>query len=167
MKYFAIVLLISFISCKGSKESSANLSAEASTTTQVTQKQVTTYTELATEKLGEGVKFFKNKSETLVLCKKVTFSKNIPMGRPGASTPVSSSGAGNVQLMVINIASGKVLYEQSIAYGSADWASDTQLRIVHVMGANMPNNPNMYLYDVLSKEKTPIDNGNIKKIEKN
>lgn len=171
MKYLAILVLISFISCKGTQDSSANLIAESSKTSQKTSKQVKTYQELAVEKIGEGVKFFKNKSETLVLCKKMTISKNIPMGNAGnfggGGAAIVPAGAGNVQCIVVKIESGEILFEQSIAYGGIDWATDTQLRIFSVMGANMPNNPNMYLYDVLTKEKTAVTQESLKKLEKN
>lgn len=166
MKYLAIVLLISFISCKGTKESSSNLSAETSRKAEITTNQVTSYQEIAAEKLGEGAQFSKNKSETMVLCKKVTFSKNIPMGQAGIKSPAVPTGAGTVKLIVVNIKQGDVLFEKSIAYGGADWASDTELRIFEIMGAHIPNNPNMYLYNVLTGTKTAITKDNEKKIEK-
>jgi hypothetical protein len=98
-----------------------------------------------------------NESKSMVLCKKVTVSKNIPMGtKDSGNLP---GGGANVQLMVITIKENKVLYEKSIAYGSAEWENDETLRIIEIMGANLANNPNIYLYNVLTKSRTQLNNG--------
>lgn len=166
MKYIFIVLLCGLLSCKGTKEAktstSSSLAAETTTVAaNKTGKQVGDYKKIATEKIGEGVQYEMNKSQTLVLCKKVTVSKNIPMSPAGGKGMTGGmAGSGNVKLIVINVEQNDVIFEKNIAYGSATWASDTQLKIVEVMGANMPNNPNAYLYDVISKKKTAITSEN-------
>jgi len=161
MKYLYILSFCALLACKGTKDTSSNtMNDQSKTTLSATTNQVKTYQELATEKLGDAksITYEMNTSKSIVLCKKVTFTKNIPMGAAG-SKPVASN-TGNVQFIVVDIAKGKILHERSIAYGSVQWEDDRQIKIVEVMGAAMPNNPNMYLYDVISGKKTPIKQPN-------
>ncbi|MGB0521788.1 MAG: hypothetical protein ACPGJS_02450 [Flammeovirgaceae bacterium] len=162
MRYLIFVILLGFFACKGTKESKANLSKESSKNTQTANKQVKSYQDIAAEKIGEGVRFEKNSSGTLVLCKKVTLSKNIPMGQAGNFNKQMSSG--KVKLIVVHIEKGEVLYEKTIAHGSAVWANDTQLLISETMGAAVPNNPNVYLVHVKTGKTSAVDkNTNIEK----
>ena len=159
MRHFYILLLgASLLACKGTKETStakADTTKNSSTTT-----TVKSYETLATERLGDKdgkIQYEMNASKNYALCKVVSISKNIPM-TPAGGTPVNTVGSGNVKFIVVNIAQGDVVLEKSIAYGSVAWHSDTQLKIVEIMGANMPNNPNTYLYNVVTGKKTSIEN---------
>ena len=60
---------------------------------------------------------------------------------------------------MIELNSNNILYEKSITYGSAEWENDETLRIIEIMGANLANNPNIYLYNVLTKSRTQLNNG--------
>lgn len=154
MRYIFIALFISLFSCKGTQESSSNLTADSEKntsklTTQTVKTSVKTYQELATEKLGkENIQYKMNGSKTLVLCKVVKMTKNIPMSPAGGKAPAVAA-SGSCKLIVVNIEKGKVIFEKSIAFGNADWASDTELHILEVQGAYMPGKSGPYLYDVI------------------
>ncbi|MFT5917693.1 MAG: hypothetical protein ACI81T_004210 [Bacteroidia bacterium] len=154
---FLALFLLSLFSCKGTKETRNIETPKEKLTENTTKKTMASYKEIANDKLGEGVEFFMNENESMVLCKKTVFSKHIPMGKAGSNN--LSGNAANIKLIVINVEKGNILYEKSIAYGSAEWENDTQLRIMEIMGANSANNPNLYLYHVLTGVKTQLNNG--------
>ena len=102
---------------------------------------------IANEKFGQGVSFAPNPSGPLVLCYR-------------ARKPTSQAPQRTIDFLVYDVASDKIVYEESLPDGEVAWKDGRHLQITIrpgiIPGEDAQQQPVSYLVDVLTHQRTPL-----------